>query len=269
MIPKPVVRAIQDGVPLVVLSPHLDDAVLSCGAVMARAHGRTQVTVVTFFTEGGPPPYTRSARRFLQFSGAADAGRLFAARRAEDVVVLRRLQAEYAHVGLPDALFRRKLNLRSRRSSRLGALLPEWDSVYPTYRFHVASGRIGRHDHATLERVCDSVRELARDSGALLLAPSGVGGHVDHIVVRTAAERSKARTVYYSDFPYDQSFRPDLEFLRRNQLVEAAWSDGIDVKPELIRSYHTQMGILFPKDVIPIVPETYFVRQCDQLDTSG
>jgi LmbE family N-acetylglucosaminyl deacetylase len=267
MMPKPVLRAIQDGIPLVVLSPHLDDAVLSCGAVMACAQGRTQVKVVTFFTEGGRPPYTRSARRFLRFSGAADADCLFAARRQEDVVVLRQLQAECAHVGLSDALFRRKPGVRPRWSSRLGALLPEWDCVYPTYRLHVSSGRIGRHDHATVQRVCESVQELARDSGALLLAPSAIGGHVDHVVVRTAAERSRASTVYYSDFPYNQNHQPDVGFLRRNHLVEATWSDRIDVKPELIRFYETQMGLLFPRQVIPIAPETYFVGQRDQLNT--
>ena len=46
-------EAIEQGVPLIVLSPHLDDAVLSCGALLIYAARRTPVTVVTLFTEAG------------------------------------------------------------------------------------------------------------------------------------------------------------------------------------------------------------------------
>ena len=49
------------GMPLVVVSAHPDDAVLSCGALMMHAAGRTQVTVVTLFT-GSSRPRTRCRR---------------------------------------------------------------------------------------------------------------------------------------------------------------------------------------------------------------
>ena len=64
-------EAIEQGVPLVVLSPHLDDAVLSCGALLIYACRRTPVTVATLFTEAGSPPYTLSARRYLGQVGRA------------------------------------------------------------------------------------------------------------------------------------------------------------------------------------------------------
>ena len=72
-------EAIEQGVPLVVLSPHLDDAVLSCGALLIHAARRIPVTVATLFTEAGPPPYTLSARRYLRQVGAGDAESLYRA----------------------------------------------------------------------------------------------------------------------------------------------------------------------------------------------
>ena len=63
--------------PLVVLSPHLDDAALSCGAMMIHACQTIPVTVATLFTEAGPPPYTLSTRRYLHQVGARDAPALY------------------------------------------------------------------------------------------------------------------------------------------------------------------------------------------------
>ena len=60
---------IDRGVPVIVLAPHLGDAALSCGALLTYAVSRTPVTVVTFFTEPGHPPYTMSARRYLRQAG--------------------------------------------------------------------------------------------------------------------------------------------------------------------------------------------------------
>lgn len=95
------------GTPILVLSPHLDDAVLSCGALLGWAGRRAPVTVATLFTEAAPPPYALSARQYLKRTRAGDAEELFADRRAEDRHVLERLEVGRRHVGLVDGLFRR------------------------------------------------------------------------------------------------------------------------------------------------------------------
>jgi hypothetical protein len=46
------------------LSPHLDDAILSCGALLTALPARSDVTVVTIFTEASAPPHTRAATSF-------------------------------------------------------------------------------------------------------------------------------------------------------------------------------------------------------------
>ncbi|MFJ9723877.1 PIG-L deacetylase family protein [Streptomyces sp. NPDC101209] len=255
------------GVPLVVLSPHLDDAVLSCGALMAHTRQHVQVTVVTLFTTGAPPPYTLSARRFLRLSGMRDAEELYAARRAEDRDVLTAMGITWRHVGFTEGLFRRK-SLRGRGGARgASRLLPERDHVYPTYRRHLAAGRISPHDGELLRTLTRTVRSLGAPdpsggAGPLLLAPLAVGGHVDHLLVRTAAETSRRHVVYYGDFPYIRHEAVDTDFVRRNGLRgEVTWTTGLEAKSAPILGYRTQSRSMFPAGHVPFCPELYLFSE--------
>lgn len=251
--------AIDQGIPLVVLSPHLDDAVLSCGALLTHARRRVSVTVVTLFTRAGPPPYTFSARRHLRLSGARDAQELYASRRAEDRAVLERLGIGWRHLGLCDGLFRRKPGPRREGSRRASRLLAEPAHIYWTYRMHLAAGRLSRFDTDTLMRVAAAVEEYMTPEPRLLLAPLAVGGHADHLLARTAAELSGRPVVFYSDFPYNQQHDVDRAFCVRNAPVAVAWSHGLADKQALIRAYRTQADLLFPSGDIPLVPEIYLL----------
>ena len=250
-------EAIEQGVPLTVLAPHLDDAALSCGALMIHAAKRTTVTVVTFFTEAGQPPYTLSARRYLQQTGARSAQTLYQQRQAEDRVALEAVGITCVQVGLTDALFRRRPHPGLR--SLCGRLLPELAYIYPVYRMHITSGHIAAADAGTLRDVCDIIQRLAGPGQSLILAPLGVGHHVDHVLVRSAAERSGTRVIYYSDFPYNQQHPVHDAFIRRKGLVETQWFELGAAKAELIRAYGTQTQALFRDGHIPLVPEVFFV----------
>lgn len=251
--------AIKQGVPLIVLSPHLDDAALSCGAMMLHAVGRTSVTVVTFFTEAGHRPYTLSARRYLQQVEAKDAQMLYQRRQEEDRAALKSAGITCVHAGLPEALFRRRAH---HRPSFGGRLLPEIDHIYPVYRLHITAGRIAAADAGTLQHVCETIQQRAGSGPSVVLAPLGVGNHVDHILVRSAAERSGARVVYYSDFPYNQQCAADHGFIQRHRLAETQWSRLIDAKVEMVRAYETQVAALFKGGHIPVVPEIFFSSSC-------
>ena len=247
------------GVPILVLSPHLDDAVLSCGGLLGWAGRRAPVTVASLFTEAAPPPYTLSARRYLRRIGAEDAEELFAERRAEDRRVLERLDARCRHVGLVDGLFRRLPRPRH-GTVRPAAPPPEPAGTYPTDRPPLSRRPMSPHDAESLRLVGATVDELLpRRSGGLLLAPLGVGGHADHLLVRAAAEESGRRVVYYSEFPYNQRAGPDARFTGRHRLVARLWERGLDRKAELIRGYGSQVADLFPDGRIPRVPEAYLL----------
>lgn len=82
-------KAVAAGTPLLFLSAHLDDAVLSCGALIESVERSCPVTVATLFTGAACPPHTRAARSFLRQCSAPSAAALFEERRAEDREVLR------------------------------------------------------------------------------------------------------------------------------------------------------------------------------------
>jgi LmbE family N-acetylglucosaminyl deacetylase len=242
-----------------VLSPHLDDAVLSCGALMNHARKDMPVTVATFFTEGGAPPYTLSARCYLRQTRAFDADTLYLARRAEDRAVLEGAAIGCLHAGLTDALFRKRTRPLLDRLPWAGRLIPEVAYIYPTYRLHIIRSRISGHDTNTLRHILETIDQLSMQSSTLFLAPLAVGGHVDHMLVRTAAELSQKRVLYYSDFPYNMQYPIDPHFVQRNVLTQATWSHEITAKLALIRAYRTQVDALFPGGEIPVVPEVYLL----------
>jgi len=252
-------RAVDEGRGVLLLSAHLDDAVLSCGALLSRLGGRTPVTVVTVFTEAGQPPHTRAAQRYLEQCGAGDAAGLYVDRRREDVEVLESLGVEHVHLGVSDALFRRREVVPL--LARLGRVAPETAHRYPTYRFDIAKGRVARGDRALLYQLEADLRAQAdRIDAALVFGPIGVGRHVDHLLTRSLTERLGQRAaVLYSDFPYDMHDSPDANYLEANGLAPVTWDQDIDAKNALIKGYRTQAEALFPKGIPPPVPETYFV----------
>ncbi|BCW84304.1 hypothetical protein NicSoilE8_19770 [Arthrobacter sp. NicSoilE8] len=252
-------RSLAGDAPWLFLSPHLDDAVLSCGALIEAQAGGREIIVATLFTEATPGPHTRAARSFLRqctHSGALD---LFEARKTEDNKVLTEMGARPLHMGGVDALFRR------RRLPRIGN--PAWGRVrpglphrYPTFRFDVALGRISHVEKALINRLQGDVAELMALTGAeLLFCPVGVGKHVDHLITREAGMAHQQNLVLYSDFPYDLVSGPDTSRLDRLGYVPWSWDRGLASKQGRIRQYATQAGSLFPGGKIPPRAETYFV----------
>lgn len=240
------------------VSPHLDDAVLSCGALLSALARRSKVTVVNVFTEGGPPPYTRAARSFLRRCSASSAEQLFAERRAEDTQVLASLGVRTVNLGFSDALFRRRGS--AVRFSRIGKLLPELLYRYPTYRLDITTGRVSRGDSSMIANVAHRLRDvIAREKPSLVFVPLGVARHVDHIIVRDVARRSLSPIIYYSEFPYVLDNEPDADFLRRGSLKPWTWDWMLQAKLDLIAGYRTQFNGLFPDGVVELVPELYHV----------
>jgi LmbE family N-acetylglucosaminyl deacetylase len=262
---EPLIEAMDGVSHLIVLSPHLDDAVLSCGALMNHARKGTPVTVVTFFTEGGAPPYTYQARRYLHQTRDRNAGSLFLARRTEDQAVLEGAGISYVHVGLTEILFRRRTRPLLNRLPWASRLIPELSHLYPTYRLHVVRGGISPDDFSTIRCILDTIDQFSPTSSTLFLAPLGIGGHKDHVLVRTAAELSRKRVAYYSDFPYNIRYSVDLSFAERNPSVQATWSHDLASKLPLIRAYRTQVDSLFPGGKIPVVPEVYLLPRQQQI----
>ena len=246
----------ESGSAAVIMSPHLDDAVLSCGALLAHLVRRCPVTVVTVFTAAAPPPWSLSARRQLRALGVADAEDFFEQRRAEDTKVLAEIGAEVVHLGLRDALFRRVGEVAD------GQAGTRQRPAYPAFRFDAARGRIAAADARLTDDVAVAIGAMAGDA-RLVLAPLGVGRHVDHLITRAATRDLAPRTVYYSDFPYSETALPDGDFIRRHRLVPHPRLAGRAENAHRIAGYRSQIGGLFAGGIIPTRPEIYWAAASD------
>lgn len=259
-VPDRLKNAISAQVECLFLSPHLDDAVLSCGALMEALTDHCSLTVATIFTMDGPTPHTRAAKSFMRQCSATNTTAFFSARRAEDQEVLKGFDASHLHLGIADALYRRR-EVSWPTVRRLGRALPELVHRYPTYRYDIAKGRVARGDRSLIAELTRQVHELLKRTNAqILFCPIGVGRHVDHLIARTVGQQYPDQVIYYSDFPYNQSFAADPKFINRQRLSSWVWNQGIAEKIPRIRGYKTQVDALFP-DGIPIAPEIYYMPQ--------
>jgi LmbE family N-acetylglucosaminyl deacetylase len=167
----------------VYLSPHLDDAVFSCGGLIARQTANDEkVTVVTICAGDTPvgelTPFAVELHR--RWGGA---GSPIAARRAEDRMACGRLGASAVHLEVPDAVYRR-------------------DGGQPMYVDEPALfASLHPADSALIARLAALLEEKC-PAQARLYCPSVLGGHVDHRLTRMAAERLARPLWYYQDMPY-------------------------------------------------------------------
>lgn len=167
-----------------VVSPHLDDATLSCGGLIADAARRgADVVVVTVFNAPPTPPISEPAARFLSRCGLA-ANTAMEQREREDDAALALLGAGSRRLELPEALYRK---------DRDGAPL------YPSDLAIFGDPSPTDDQDAVTALIAAEAAAVRPD---LVFAPLGIGGHVDHVLVRRAAERLDEAVLHYEDVPY-------------------------------------------------------------------
>lgn len=214
------------------LSPHLDDAVLSCGGQIHRFVAAGQRVLIVTVAAGDPAegdlsPLARDLHR--QWGLAAEG---MALRREEDRSACRVLGAECLHGDALDALYRRH---------------PETGKpFYPSLKSLFAPP-----DPGDRERVREWVTRLERlPPAARVCAPLGAGRHVDHLLARWAAEGVWGRRLeYYEDYPYARSFW----VLRKAVGVRPRWRtrvwplgpESMAAKCRAIACYRSQLGSAF------------------------
>lgn len=240
--------------PVFFLSPHLDDAALSCGGLIEHLANKTSVTVATIFTGTTTGPQTLSAKKSLSNSDYTSAKDYYQARIAEDRKAFSHVPVTLVHLGEVEALWRKKQH-PSVTTKLLGKLLPEVLHLYPTYRYHIVSGRIAPGDKALLLRLQKTLTTLI-PKHAIVFAPYGIGNHADHLVVRQAAE-AITQPIYWTDQPY--LVREDRQKSRFPGMTLHEYSFNQAKKDRIIQAYSSQMPLLFPNSPHPKVREFFLL----------
>ncbi len=88
----------------IILSPHLDDGVLSCGGLAAALRPKAPVSIWTIFSAAPfRGPWSPAAMWLHGVSGGTTGSRLASRRRREDREACRLLGADYQHFNFKDA----------------------------------------------------------------------------------------------------------------------------------------------------------------------
>jgi LmbE family N-acetylglucosaminyl deacetylase len=252
-------KIVKEKIPCYFVSPHFDDAVLSAGDLLAYLSKSTKVTVVNVFTKAGNYN-TLSAKRFLSLSGKyKDASKLFVDRDNEDSITLANLPIKRINFNFIDALWRRCQGGLSRKL--FTKIVPEIGSVYPTYRLHVASGRINKEDSKLIIRLTKKLKKVVRENHAIVFCPMGVGNHVDHLITKIVCEERFKNICFWLDFPYSEKRVTGRSQPKNNSLKSFKFKNNFTIKEKLVRSYKTQFKGLFPKNKVNLVPETYYLQK--------
>ena len=215
------------------LSPHLDDAALSCGGLIWE---QTQAGAVSVWTvcAGDPPPGPLSA--FAAALHARWGAGLAApeARRAEDRASLALLGAAYRHEPLPDCIYRRDPHSGAALYASEAAL---WDPIAPAEQPMIA---------ALQARLA---AQLAQAAAPRLVCPLALGRHIDHRLTRQAAEGLTPIRWYYADYPYVLAAGDELAALRR-----AGWTTttfpvspaGLTAWQDAVAAHTSQISTFWP-----------------------
>ncbi|KAF0106594.1 MAG: hypothetical protein FD146_2502 [Anaerolineaceae bacterium] len=206
------------------ISPHFDDAVLSCGGlIFEQTRQGIPVEIWTVCAGDAPPGEISPLIQICHFQwGTQTAEETIALRREEDRAAAAIVGAETCHFGLPDCIYRR---------SPEGELLYTEDVFGPRHPFEAGLDR---------ELAAALAEELRPDDA--LVCPLTVGGHLDHALTRAAAERLGRPLRYYADIPYllnhPEALEPAADLFPVPEDALAAWLDGV-------AAYKSQMKMLF------------------------
>lgn len=215
----------------IVLSPHFDDAALSCGGLAARYRAEGQQVLVVTMCTATPTDAPRNplAREFHDAWGLPHDA-VVATRRQEDAAAMAALDCDYVYLDLLDAIYRH----------------PTYDSRERLFGPPDAADSLP----AALDLALKAIASQAPQ--ATFYCPLAIGLHVDHQQTFLACQRLQqaGRSVaFYEDIPY--VLTPGNFAQRMDQIGSNLSPRSVEIgewlghKQRSIAAYASQMSELF------------------------
>jgi LmbE family N-acetylglucosaminyl deacetylase len=228
----------QRDVPWIFLSPHLDDAVFSCGGLLSYLAGQGVPTkIVTIFSDQVSDP-THLTDYALSLHTRWETGDVLRqTRQQEDTNACRLLGAEQVHLGFFDCIYR---------------TLPDGSPVVTSDEELFVEIKPG--EEALVRQVADKLTGILSGKN-VCVCPLGLGHHIDHQITRKAVEQSQ-KPLFYTDLPYGLTLpvqvfpgmtrlsfslpdRNASEWARANLLYRSQFSTFWKSPQEMIDQYNT------------------------------
>ena len=209
------------------LSPHLDDAVLSAGGLI---YDQTQAGIPVeiwtlmcgFAPEEAVSPFAQALHNLWGFSSAQETTEM---RRKEDERAATVLGASTVHFDFLDCIYRRGSSGEWLYSEVFVPPHSE-DAALPSQIAGAIANRLELED--------------------VLVCQLSVGSHVDHVLVRQAAELLGRPLLYDIDVPYiflkPEELAPKSDEMKES--IYAITEDGLNAWKEAVLAYKSQIPLL-------------------------
>ncbi|MCP4142411.1 MAG: PIG-L family deacetylase [Chloroflexi bacterium] len=212
------------------LSPHLDDAVLSCGGIIFTQRKAGIPVEIWNWMSGIPADdqplsdLARSVHAGWEFDTAKEA---FTSRLAEDRLAASRVGASARYFDFFDCIY---------RISDGGEFLYAEELFVPP----------PPADDKLVDEIAALITENLRP-GDILVSPLTIGNHPDHIIVRRAAEQIGHPLRYYADIPYSIWYPDQFTEMTKGLKAETNLLSKEDLRTwqDAVSAYVSQLGVLF------------------------
>jgi LmbE family N-acetylglucosaminyl deacetylase len=219
---------------IIYLSPHLDDALFSCGGIIwDQVSLGKKVEIWTIFN-GDPPVGVLSPFASMLHTRWGQNVNPYARRREEDQKACSFMGVSYLHLGFPECIYR--------KNPDTGEWLIKSDADLFESNEYIEVGLISK-----IRRKLLSLTKLDDD----IIAPLSVGNHLDHKLVRAAASGIQQTRKFYADFPYASN--PGIQYRESlaNELKPVFFEvskNGILNWIQAIRLYRSQLDSFWKDD---------------------
>jgi len=209
-------------------SPHLDDAVLSCGGVIWEQTQAGDEVQIWTIAAGDPPrgalsPLAQSLHQRWEMQHES-----VNKRRLEDYDAIARLSAIPRHFSIPDCIYRRSMEGDE-------PLYPTLSSIYESLHLQ---------DYQLIEDLSQDIAQ-SMPPACQVVAPLGLGKHVDHLITRNALECIGNSFWYYADYPYILQHNDELLHLKQEgwkSVVFPVSKRGLEAWVEAVAAYTSQIS---------------------------
>lgn len=220
------------------LAPHLDDVALSCGGqVYLRCQAGESVLILTIMA-GDNNKHGGEAAAVSAFAQSLHARwqlatNIIAQRRAEDSKACQILGADYLHWEIPDCIYR----------GEAGTAVSYYDSEESLW------GSIHPQENILIDTLANRFASLPAHK--TIISPLALGNHVDHQIVRKAAEDHVGTNLcYYEDYPYAATIN-EIETALQPQGIP--WHNktipltnaALEARYTAVAAYHSQLSTFF------------------------
>jgi LmbE family N-acetylglucosaminyl deacetylase len=213
------------------LSPHLDDAVLSCGGLIFEQVRSGRKVEIWTITAGIPDPQSMPEFGKVLNQRWGIGLEMLHTRREEDRAACKLLGAKAVHLDWLDCIYR--------WCKDGDALIHDDDELFAA------------EPEATLVTEIAAYLKSHVTHGAKLISPLGIGDHVDHRLVVQAVAQSGLGGLYYADYPYVSyhfEWSPRLESRELRRIPAVITGDGVEAWQEAVLCNRSQLGTFWHND---------------------